>query len=358
MDFKFNKDSEDSPKAASPGNKGNQNILLVVLLVLVAGFAYIYFFTGLIKPQVENKPAEPPAPQVVKNPLPPRSGDVAKGIAPAAVPGAPKELASPTAEKPEPPKVAQAIPAPVAPKESPKDLSKKLEPPKTEVKKPLPQPAQKPGPKVVSRNDDKKQAPEKKQPKIVEQKVAAAPKPIKPVNREVVKKPLPVVKDKQQPAKEAQGSGVRFTVVVGSYLLEDALAPNLALIRKAGLEASVTTGARKKTTMNRLLLGEYKDRNAAQAELEKLKRYTSDAFIMDHAGKPAVYAGSYLLDERASSEKERLAAAGFSLALKKAEVAIPTKKLTAGTFTSKKAAEAALKKLKDAGVKSACLSAQ
>jgi hypothetical protein len=103
--------------------------------------------------------------------------------------------------------------------------------------------------------------------------------------------------------------------------------------------------------MNRLLRDEYADRDVAKAELAKLKRYTSDAFIIEHGGKFAVYAGSYLLDSRAMSEKERLTAAGFTLTLKRVEVAIPSKLLTAGTFSDSTSAEAVLKKLKDAGMK-------
>jgi cell division protein FtsN len=90
---------------------------------------------------------------------------------------------------------------------------------------------------------------------------------------------------------------------------------------------------------------------SAQIELDKLKRVTSDAFMIDSAGMHIVYAGSYVLDARAASEKERLAAAGFSLILKRADVSIPTKNLTAGSFAEKKTAEEILKKLQAAGVK-------
>jgi cell division protein FtsN len=99
------------------------------------------------------------------------------------------------------------------------------------------------------------------------------------------------------------------------------------------------------------MLAEYTDRSSAQAELSKLKKYTSDAFVIDNAGMHTVYAGSYLLDARASSEKERLAAAGFSLTVKRAAISIPTKNLTAGSFLEKSAAEDVLKKLRTAGVK-------
>jgi cell division protein FtsN len=158
---------------------------------------------------------------------------------------------------------------------------------------------------------------------------------------------IPTVKS-QKSVKES-ASGV-WKLVVGSYLLEDALSADMVRVRKAGLEAAVEPGEKKNTLMNRLLLGEYDNRVVLQDNFEKLKRYTSDAFIIEHGGKFSLYAGSYLLDSRAASEKERLGAAGFQLSLKRTEVAVSTRRLTAGKFNDKKAAEAALKKLKDAGI--------
>ena len=140
-------------------------------------------------------------------------------------------------------------------------------------------------------------------------------------------------------------------MLVGNYVLEEELANDLARVRKAGLEASVVPGTPKKTHMNRLLLAEFTDRDSAQTELARLKKVTADAFIIDSAGMHSVYAGSYLLDSRAASEKERLAAAGFNLTVKRVDVSVPTKNLTAGSFTEKSAAEQALKKLRAADVK-------
>ena len=58
-----------------------------------------------------------------------------------------------------------------------------------------------------------------------------------------------------------------------------------------------------------------------------------------------------LLGTRAASEKERLAADGFKLTVRRVDVSIPTKNLTAGSFAEKSAAEGVLKKLRAAGVK-------
>jgi len=207
---------------------------------------------------------------------------------------------------------------------------------------------------------------DKKQPAVAENK----PLPAKDAEKKTadVKKPVEkpaaavtvvakVKKAQQKPVKKeaaatlnAAGSGP-WTVLVGNYVLEEAMATDLARVRKAGLEAYVVPGTRKKTHMNRLMLAEFTDRDSAQAELAKLKRHTSDAFMIDNAGMHAVYAGSYLIDSRAGSEKERLAAAGFTLTVKHVDVSIPTKNLTAGSFAVKSAADDVLNKLRAAGVK-------
>lgn len=344
-------------KQGTGEEKGTQNVLLVVLLVLVAGFGYIYFFTGLIKPTQEQKLAEvPPVSQVIKKPLPSPDGGPAKGVAGGAT-EAKTEVAPPV--KPEPVKATPA-PAPVVPAPVVKPAVQEAAKPKAEVKKAdVAQPAVKKPLRVVAKAGETKPVPVEKKPAVaekkpapVEKKAAAAESKAQPAK--VVEKKSAAVKKTVKKEPAASGDAVvsgRWTVLVGNYVLEEALATDLARIRKAGLDASIVPGAQKKTHMNRLLLAEFADRTAAQAELDKLKRYTSDAFILDNTGKHGVYAGSYMLEERAASEKERLATAGFRLTLKRADVAIPSKNLTAGSFVEKKTAEDVLKKLRAAGVK-------
>ncbi|MBC8018220.1 MAG: SPOR domain-containing protein [Verrucomicrobia bacterium] len=359
MDIKFNKDAGGSPQQGVVEEKGKQNVLLIVLLVLAAGFGYIYFFTGLIKPAQEQKVAEAPAPsQVIKKPLPAPGGEPAK----AAVDASETKKDAAPAVQPEPVKAAQAtVPAakPVLQEAAkPKAEVKKTEAPQHVVKKPLP---------VVAKAGENKPAPlEKKQPVVVEKKplpakggekkTAVAKMPVEKISAHAdapprLKKVVQKSAGKEPVVSADTAVSGRWTVLVGNYVLEETLATDLARVRKAGLKAYVVPGAQKKNHMNRLLLAEFTDRAAARIELDKLKRHTSDAFMIDSAGMHVVYAGSYLLDARASSEKERLTAAGFSLTLKRADVAIPTKNLTAGSFAEKNAAEDTLKKLRAAGVK-------
>jgi cell division septation protein DedD len=377
MDIKFSKDSAGSQQEAGD-NKGKQNVLLVVLLVLVGVFAYIYFFTGLIKPLPEQKVAEAPAAsQAAKQPLPspdgtPSKPDVGAGEAKMDA-AAPAVKPAPVQEPPAAAPVAVAKPAvqeAVKAKEEPKAAGAA----QPAVKKPLPS-VVKAGAKKPEPVEKTEQAVAEKKPKAVVEKKAQAvaekkPLPVKYAEKKPAEVKKPVEKQaaavtavakvknaRQKPVTKEEAAAVdaagpeTWTVLVGNYVLEEAMATDLARVRKAGLQAYVVPGARKKTHMNRLLLAEFTDRDSAEAELAKLKRSTSDAFMIDNDGMHAVYAGSYLIDSRAGSEKGRLAAAGFTLTVKRVDVSIPTKNLTAGSFTVKSGADDVLKKLRTAGVK-------
>lgn len=330
MEFKFSKDGEENSKSAPAVEKKNQRALLVLLLLLVGGFSYVYFFTGIIRPQEAQKSPEVPANQLVKMPLPPR--DVDAGKAGSKSPDTTREAALPP--KAEPPKIAQ--PAPVAvvapaaktqtqPTAKTKQVPRKIEPALSDEKK---QPVA-----------GKKSEPAKTYAKKIS--AAAATKPKAPSKSE---KPL-------QSMVESTDTAGTWSVIVGTYLLEDALSTDMGRVRKAGFIPVVNPGARKKSEMNRLFLSEFTDLSAANAAFNKLKRHTSDAFILEQAGRYNVYAGSYLLDARASFEMERLSAAGFPVILKRVEVAIPSQDLTLGPFKNKKAADEALGKLKASGIK-------
>lgn len=360
MDFKFSKNTEPESKQSAPVEKGRQNGLLLLLLILVAGFSYLYFFTGLIRPQQAQTPAEAPAPQVVRKPLPSPADQAA------AVPVVPGQTAaSTTPTTPETPRSTTASPPGG-------QEAKKSE----QVQKPVSTaPVEKKSMSASAAPAAKAKPMDAKKPVAGDSKTAATPTPEKksvsaaaPKKESVAVKVLPKEKAPSSVAKTKKATVAKpvqnnkpssapvagaWTVVVGTYMLEDAMATDMIRVRKAGLDAFVQAGPPKRTSMNRLYLSEFDDRGAALAESNKLKRHTSDAFVLDQGGKFGVYAGSYLLDARAASEKERLAAAGFHLTLKKIDIAIPTKKLIAGRFSDKAAAESALSKLKGAGLQPA-----
>ncbi|MFZ4855820.1 MAG: SPOR domain-containing protein [Desulfuromonadaceae bacterium] len=348
MDIHFSNDSGSSQQAVS-AEKTKQRALLLLLLILIGGFIYLYFFTGLIKPPEAQKTVEAPAapPQIVKMPLPPRGGEVVKAKEnPAATAGPPKAAApavvasTAPAVKPvaAPPVSVKPVAAPVvAPAASAKPASVPAKPSVTPVAAPAAKAV--PTPPALKPKDESKKS--------------AAVKPAE-------KKPLPVPTADKKPGTTAAASkneGKKaaavgpWSIIVGDYVLEEALSADLGRVRKSGLDPVVKPGSRKKAAMNRLLVSEYNERLSAQAALEKLQRHTSDAFVIEQGGKFAVYAGSYLKSEAASSEKERLKAAGFATTLKRMDLAIPSQTLSVGPFASKKAADTARGKLQGAGLK-------
>ncbi len=342
MDFKLGKDSADSQQNEAPGEKKSQSALLVLLLILIGGFTYIYFFTALIKPLEAQKATETTA-NAKKIPLPPRDGKPAK----------PEGKVS---GKTEPPKAAAAAPAPViaavpeakpaveSAKTAPAPTKSKEEPKKAEAAKPA---DKKPLSAVVADKNSAK-APaatiEDKNHDVLDKKSTAAKDSKKKPTSDKQAKPETDVKAKNT----ATGS---WSLVIGNYILEETLSVDMGRVRKAGLEPVIMSSARKKTAMNRLLVSESNDRTAAQSTLEKLKLHTSDAFIIEQGGMFYVYAGSYSQNEAVNSEKERLKAAGFPVTVKRTDISIPSHSLSVGPFNSKKEAEIARGKLKSAGIK-------
>ena len=298
MDFKFSKDSGSSPQLEEIGEKKKQSVLLVFLLVLVGAFTYLYFFTGLIKPQEAIKLAEAPAPesQVVKMPLPTREG----------VPVKPDGQAT---EKTEAPKVATPSSTVAS----------------TPVAKPVPAPTEPAPPPAAKPADNKRQ-------------------------------PLPVTSKKADLATAGKAETRRtakgpWSLMVGNYVLEETLSADMGRVLKAGFKPVIKPSSRKKAAMNRLFVSEFSDRASAQSTLETLKRITSDAFVIDRGGRFTVYAGSYLLNEAAISEKERLKLSGISVTIKHIDIAIPSKNLSVGPFKRRIDADSALARLKTAGIK-------
>lgn len=365
MDFKFSKNADDSQQE-SPGEKKKQGFLLVLLLILVGGFTYLYFFTDLIKPQDTQQQAETPspAPQVVKMPLPSREDEPAKpagtapekaetsnvaatapvmaeapAVKPAAAPAA-KPAAAPVKQTPAPAVKAAPSPAPSKPKEEPKKVAAV----KTADKKAQPAPlADIKGDKAAaSGNDGKKPAAAAKKPAVAGKKIAA--------KKDDGMKPVSGDQSAAIAKKVAKDSSM---LLIGDYVLEEALSADMGRVRKAGFKPVVKPSAHKKKSMNRLFVSDFIDRASARSTLEKLKGYTSDAFIIDQGGRFSVYAGSYLQIESANAEKERLKAAGFLTTVRHTSIAIPSQSLSVGPFKSRKEADAALARLKSSGIKAA-----
>lgn len=352
MEFKFGKEPthDESQSQPVPQEKGRQTGLLILLLVLVGGFGYLYFFTGMIRPQ-EQPPAPTPPPQVLKQPLPTRDAAPPATIIaeqkPAAAPAASTPPAPVPPAKPQQPSVASTAAVPAVKPQEAKPVSAKA----PETTKPVPA-AAKPQEAVKT----SVQAPKAEQPKPVaaknETKAVVAKPAAKPEAKPAAADPLKSASaDKKTVAKAV----APWTVVVGYYVVEEALAADMAKVKRAGLSPVMTSGPKRPVTMHRLYVGEYGSRAEGQQVLASIQQIGGTGFLVQRGEKYDLFAGSYAMQSGANAEQQRLAAANIKTTIRKVQVSLASRKLSAGTFTDRKAAEAAVKKLKDAAVGSPVL---
>ena len=328
MEFKFNNETTEGETPVQPQEKGRQTGLLVLLVLLLGGFGYLYFFTGLIRPQ--EQPPAPQPPQVVKQPLPARD----------AAPAEPPKSAEQKAQATSPP-AASPVPAAPAAKAVTKSADSKV------------------AAAPVAKPEEKKPASVKPEPaKSASTPAAKKPEPVKPAlpakqTEKAAVTPKAVPQKTAAPVRKAVAAPKKngpWTVVAGLYVVEETLAADLPKVKKAGLTPLMTSGPKRPVSMHRLFYNEYADKDKARQAVEMLRSKAGDGFSVQRGDKHEVYAGSYAVQSGARSEQQRLAAAGINVTIRKSQVPLASRKLTAGTFTDRKAAEEALKKLKGAGI--------
>lgn len=335
----FNKKSA-SEHATQPDKPGSNRLALIILILLVAVFGYLYFFTSLIVPHGAPPAAPPAPPPQVKQAMPPRSTEVAatpsgevKQQAP--VPATPGAAASvPPASAPAPAaKTPPAAPAPAAktpPVVAPAPASKA---------QPAAAPAaQKQAAPVPAKVDAKTVSPAKK----VEQKQT-------PAVAGTEKKPA----DAKKPVKAAapvKKKGELYTLSLGE-LPADQVSAAEAKFSDLKIKPVLKRQAQKPKQMNRLFYNAYNNYDAYSAELEKLKKLVKTAFAIERDGNYLVYAGSYGSAELARKEQKRLSAIGVKVDLQKAKLPISLVQISAGQFSSRADADRAAGKLRRQGLK-------
>lgn len=348
--------AKNSPEVEQGGEKPSESrrLMLLILILMMAVLGYLYFFTSLLKPREEAVKPEASQPSQVKKPLPPRPAEKATAEAePAATPklGADKVASAG--------KTASAVPAAVEKGASAKGSASATSPPtgkegagdkKAPAVKPTESqtakaaaPAVKAGdkPQPVPANDEKTATPPKKH------EGESATKPNKPAT--ATAKPAP----KKIASEKTAG---QFTLLIGEFVPDKQFAVIQAKVRKVVGPSLVTTSLQKVEPMHRLFIGEFPDYESAAAELQKLKPLSSDAFMIEKAGKYQLFAGSYFGTALVEKQKQRLAAKGVNVQVQKAEVSVRVIKLTAGRFASSSDAKKAVEKLRKDGIKASVIS--
>ncbi|MBT0654046.1 SPOR domain-containing protein [Geomobilimonas luticola] len=353
--FGFRKSSTD--EKATDGEKGSsQQILLLVLVLLLAVFGYLYFFTGIIKPRVEA-PAPPP-PAQVKQPIParPDAGGAGPAAGNAAAPAAPDAKAAavtpagapatapstPAAGTPAAKPVA-VPPAPAAAPSAKPAAATPAKPAAVAAAKPAAVAAAKPAAVAAAKPAAKQPAPPAKSAKA-EPSAAKKPAPAAAPQKAATTKPAKATKDVVKPATGA------YTLAIGEYVVGKSADMVQAKLKKLGIGPVVRTKAKRSEPMNRLYLASYDSHQAADTALANLKNATPDGFILPENGKYAVYAGSYYNEGKAAVEQDRLYEKGYKLVMKKTTAPVPVARLTAGRYASKDEAVKDIARLKKQGI--------
>ena len=373
--------------------------ILIVLLALGVCFSYFYFFTDIFRPNEEAPNQTDVSIAEVKKPLPERAVQTVVSsatntvrVAPVSpvpsvkVPVAPsvngqKQTQSPPG-KPVTPSSDMASSTPAKSGTVPSKPTPSAMKPATAHVEPVPLPGkQKETARKVAALESRKVSPGKASQPAASAQPAAKAVTGKPVLKETGT-PLPQKKNAAGEAKRVSSpraeqkvasakhgavtegkdgdvaekkvsvkEGKGYTLVVGTYVMPSTLKADKAKLERAGVHPTVSVGPKKNQPMNRLVVADYDSYTTASAELNRVKKASKDAFLLQESGRFTIYAGSYYRHDRAVEEQERLRAQGFAPILKKAVAPVGSSKLTVGGFPTREAAQGEAARLRKLGFK-------
>lgn len=171
---------------------------------------------------------------------------------------------------------------------------------------------------------------------------AAAPEP-KPTPAEVQPK---LFDPKPAPAPVVGGD---YTLSAGAFAMQSSVDGVTKKIRKLGYEPQVTE-IKRKVEMTRLLVGVYSP-DVAKQKLREVKKVSSGAFSLNKGSKTAVYAGSFLvLDKARVFSDTTLSKNGIRVTEEPIKVDRPLQRVTFGSFATRDDAAAASRKVAGKGL--------
>ena len=139
-------------------------------------------------------------------------------------------------------------------------------------------------------------------------------------------------------------------MLVGDYVPDKMFEEVQAKLKKSGIVPVKMTAVTAPEPMKRLAVAQFTDQDTAEAELQKLKKLTSDAFLVADEGAYSLYAGSYFGDGMLRSEQRRLGSQGIKTVVKKVQVQIKVMRVSAGSYASSDEARKDVQRLKKLGL--------
>ena len=152
----------------------------------------------------------------------------------------------------------------------------------------------------------------------------------------------------EKAVEKKKGGGYRL--LVGDYGPGKPLDAVLAKLKKSGITPVQKKVVQAVEPMNRLFVAEFGDQDSAEAELQKLRKLTGDAFLLPDNGKYILYAGSYLSSGVAASEMKRLASRGVTTVVRQSRVTGKVTRVAAGNYAGTAEARSDAARLKKLGI--------
>ncbi len=144
-----------------------------------------------------------------------------------------------------------------------------------------------------------------------------------------------------------------YTLIIGEFSSKAMMADAISKIKSVGLIPQIKDGPQKTEQVVRLYQGKYRNNSSAQKFLKMLQLNKANGFIhMDENKRYVVYAGSFIDQNSAIKEQERLARVGIKVRPEKSSVSIATFLLSTGNFLEREAALKYALKLEQIGLNS------
>jgi len=160
----------------------------------------------------------------------------------------------------------------------------------------------------------------------------------------------PVAEPSPKPASVAIAGEMRYSVQVGAFILDSSVAELEKKLNELGYDSFVKKGSTT-AMMNMLTVGPFGKIDDGRTALSRLKRAGVDSNMRRrNDGSVIINAGSYLLEENATSIMKKIRALGYPVKLLKREARLPMTFVRVGRYSVMDEATSAKNELKGKGL--------
>ena len=162
--------------------------------------------------------------------------------------------------------------------------------------------------------------------------------------------PEPAPTPEPPPTVATAAGAVKYSVQVGAFILDSSVAELEKKLRGLGYDPVLKKGSTT-AMMNMLTVGPFRDAGEARGALSRLKDAGVDSNLRRrNDGSAIINAGSYLLEENATSVMRKVRSMGYPVKMSKREAKLPMTFVRVGQFTGLNEANGMKAELKGKGL--------